>query len=756
MQHEFVVNGVDEAVSLVQRITSGENPISGDSHLGGESPTERALSNDRTTITGFPSKIEKNELENMWSRTIGGVIVDRPPHDTWREGFKVIMPTPKEEQEDKEEEPKLPREIEILNRNIELKKMYNLADTMQRLDGFSIIFIGVREKGSEPTPLEEEVPANNVDGIEFLRVYRKPAVKAREYIEDTESPDFGKLEKVQITVTQGKQDKDIWLHASRLIILSEKNTGDPFDGISCLIRPYDYLLSLENVIWATAEAQFQRVVPIFVVSYDDTPSPEDQAKIDTQLDEFRTGVRQRFQVSGLTIEPLVGSSKIQNIKHIYDSLIDLVAGASGIPKRVITGSQAGALASSQTDKEEYYAWIGGRQDNFAESTVRDLYDRAQSWKILPDGEYDLIWNPLFELSDVSIAELKLKRADALIKLTGGKSLPFDNEALVEEFLNVDPKIILVQPEEGTEESPTGQPGGTVAPEAPAEGPEGFPTPTGQGPEDAEKLKHLLESHGFTVLSANQKPARQNSPEEQEQINKFGFLLERSVIEQQMREALVKVINQYQATAFKFLEENIRPELSGDQASIVTRIIKRFNQAGELNLNPKKMEKTVLEFTTAAFQQAGQNAAGALGTTLTLGDPTAVAWLQRNALIIGETVTKEIERDIRLSVAESLRSGEGWGALKTRVAKDFEKHVKRPDVLARTETQKATSEGTITAYKDLGVQRVRWLTIMDDRTDAECIENNGKLMTLEEASGQIPIHPNCRCTWVPVGPTGEVG
>jgi hypothetical protein len=29
------------------------------------------------------------------------------------------------------------------------------------------------------------------------------------------------------------------------------------------------------------------------------------------------------------------------------------------------------------------------------------------------------------------------------------------------------------------------------------------------------------------------------------------------------------------------------------------------------------------------------------------------------------------------------------------------------------------------------------------------EKLGKVMSLDDASGVIPVHPNCRCTWVTV-------
>ncbi len=78
-----------------------------------------------------------------------------------------------------------------------------------------------------------------------------------------------------------------------------------------------------------------------------------------------------------------------------------------------------------------------------------------------------------------------------------------------------------------------------------------------------------------------------------------------------------------------------------------------------------------------------------------------------------------------------------------------------EIIARTEANTAYNEGNLDALKQSGITHVRWL-LADDACH-ECISESeatdgsklGKIVPLEEASGVLPLHPNCRCTWIAV-------
>lgn len=79
---------------------------------------------------------------------------------------------------------------------------------------------------------------------------------------------------------------------------------------------------------------------------------------------------------------------------------------------------------------------------------------------------------------------------------------------------------------------------------------------------------------------------------------------------------------------------------------------------------------------------------------------------------------------------------------------------RPYTIARTETVRLAVEGSLKNYKANDIERVRWAAAVSERTCPVCTGNDGIVMTIDEASAQIPAHVACRCTFIPVIETTE--
>jgi len=72
---------------------------------------------------------------------------------------------------------------------------------------------------------------------------------------------------------------------------------------------------------------------------------------------------------------------------------------------------------------------------------------------------------------------------------------------------------------------------------------------------------------------------------------------------------------------------------------------------------------------------------------------------------------------------------------------------RANAIARTETVRLANRGLIETYKDNQIKQVRFLSALSERTCAECESLNGKVYEINEVQNIIPVHSNCRCTWV---------
>ena len=89
------------------------------------------------------------------------------------------------------------------------------------------------------------------------------------------------------------------------------------------------------------------------------------------------------------------------------------------------------------------------------------------------------------------------------------------------------------------------------------------------------------------------------------------------------------------------------------------------------------------------------------------------------------------------------------------------HAKR---LARTEVMRAHAEASLNTFEAFGVEGVKTNaefcaghhTAKDKRTCPKCLKLNGEIFTVKSARGIIPVHPNCRCSWVPTDEKSTMG
>lgn len=79
--------------------------------------------------------------------------------------------------------------------------------------------------------------------------------------------------------------------------------------------------------------------------------------------------------------------------------------------------------------------------------------------------------------------------------------------------------------------------------------------------------------------------------------------------------------------------------------------------------------------------------------------------------------------------------------------------RRAEILTRTEIIRAHAEGQLQEFENWGVLGVKvkaeFKTAGDDRVCPICKTMEGKIYSIKEASGIIPVHPQCRCIWLPL-------
>jgi len=134
----------------------------------------------------------------------------------------------------------------------------------------------------------------------------------------------------------------------------------------------------------------------------------------------------------------------------------------------------------------------------------------------------------------------------------------------------------------------------------------------------------------------------------------------------------------------------------------------------------------------------------------LANRVAVQWLKTRIGWAAGEIGEETSDLLARGLAEGFDKGESIPQLTNRVKDIFGFSDKvRASRIARTETIQASAQGAIIGYKDAGVSRLEFYAALDERTCESCMALHGREFKAEDAEGVITVHPNCRCTWLPV-------
>lgn len=142
----------------------------------------------------------------------------------------------------------------------------------------------------------------------------------------------------------------------------------------------------------------------------------------------------------------------------------------------------------------------------------------------------------------------------------------------------------------------------------------------------------------------------------------------------------------------------------------------------------------------------------------LSSQTASAYLKIDGVDFVKGVNENTRDALRDTLKEGLVNEEGIDQLSKRVSSVFsDAKGQRSRMISRTEVLRSTNFATEEAFRQSQVVRGKeWLTAQDERVDDECAALDGKIIDIEDDfhEGKFsdefpPLHPNCRCTILPV-------
>jgi hypothetical protein len=327
----------------------------------------------------------------------GGIaarIVEVFPQATWRGEGELV------EDENPEKTTAFEKTWDALNKRLNIWATFCRADILAGLGRYSIILIGA------PGELNQPLTKLKPEQLMYLATFSEEDAQVNTWVQDSQDPRFGLPETYTISrITPNPNFKvQRVVHWSRVIHIADGLLDDFVYGQPRLRRIWNDLDNLDKVVGGGSEAFWKRADQGMQVDIDPDVkfTPEDLTSLQTEIDEYVHNLRRIVRTRGVSMNPL--GSDVANFAAPAAGVIEQISAATGIPQRILMGSERGELASTQ-DKLNWNDLISDRRQSFAEPmVVRPFVDRLVEFGVLPEPEeYDVRWPQVKFMTDAEKA-----------------------------------------------------------------------------------------------------------------------------------------------------------------------------------------------------------------------------------------------------------------------------------------------------------------------------------------------------------------
>lgn len=339
----------------------------------------------------------------------------------------------------------------------------NRLDVVAGKGHYAVLLLGLADGRALSEPADKGKLSDPSD-LMYVSVFGEEDAGIGAYNDDPSNRRFGKPEYYNLKIAHGDNEDIARVHWTRVIHVADGAMTNDLLGTPRLEAVYNRLLDIEKVLAATGEGGWQVMNPATIFKTMEgyelpRPDPSMPQEMRTALEDARTeqaeqidelvhGLRRALTLEGL--EPVWQPTEMSDPSGAVDAFLKMVSAGTGIPLRILTGSERGELASSQ-DEAAWANVIEARRTHFAEPLIlRPVVNRLRWLGALPEpasGKYTVNWTPLKADDPNEQADRADKVAGALQKL-GAK---VDPKAFVATYL---PEL----PEDAVEEREEPQPG----------------------------------------------------------------------------------------------------------------------------------------------------------------------------------------------------------------------------------------------------------------------------------------------------------
>jgi hypothetical protein len=360
---------------------------------------------------GYPKELEFAHYWALYDRgDISSRVVDAPADASWR------LPPTMQEDKDDTNDTDFERAWISLQKRINVIHHLHRADVLSGIGRYGILLMGFDDGQDLSTPVN---PGSNPELL-YLRAYKENMADIFKVDENLNSPRYGLpvLYNVRIGVVlptgMASAQKTIPVHYSRIIHVAENTVDNSIFGTPRLKKPYNRLSNIELVAGSSAEMWYRGAFPGINFNLDPEAqvSPDDLSNMNDQIEDYIHNFKRHLKLRGVKIESI--APQVSDPSMTIDIQLKLVSASTGIPMRILLGSERGELASDQ-DEKNWLDKIVARRLNYCEPFIlRPFVNRMMDFGVLPKvADYSIRWPELIDSSELDQASSMERRTKAL-------------------------------------------------------------------------------------------------------------------------------------------------------------------------------------------------------------------------------------------------------------------------------------------------------------------------------------------------------
>jgi len=367
-------------------------------------------------VLGYPEEIRITDYRAKYERNIGKRIVELPAEDSWTEPPVVT---------DSSDETAFEREIERFTQSVKPWHYARRTDTIAGIGEYAVLFIGF----TDDAEINEEVdvsslPSDETEAVSHFVPFAQDSIDewrlGKNHGLPTSHPRYNKP--VEYRLDFGETRDLNWVDWTRVLhVPSDGRDESDLIGTPRLKDVYNRLIDLEKTVGSSAEIFWTGASPRYQFNVDagnasDVPDDE-LAKLDEEVQKLVHNMQNYIKTFNTDVEVISGEEV--DPSGVHDVILSAISGTKGIPKRILTGSERGELASTQ-DRATWFGKVETRRNQFVEpAIVRPFIDRLIEFEVISrpaNDVYSVEWPNLFELNELEQSEVEANRAKVISEI----------------------------------------------------------------------------------------------------------------------------------------------------------------------------------------------------------------------------------------------------------------------------------------------------------------------------------------------------